>query len=463
MKSISMFILFLTVLDSIPVYSTDTLTLTDFLENIRENHPLIRKADLFDEIAEAYKVKGRGVLDPQLSAGHRSKFFNDINYFTTWQGEMKVPTRLPLDFSLGYENNNGSFLNNESTVPGNGLIYGTVNISLLRGFLFDEQRFRIEEARLDGIGSKIDRDILVREVYFQSVRCYLEWAVAQANLNLHRQYLDLINERHQNITDLYVNGDIAAIDTIESRLTLNTAQKLYLGTRLKLIEAQQKVNLFIWNQWGQPLEMSNRVKAEHPSEIVVLLDNLLAGTDNDFQNEPFYRKINNDLAGLELDARLIREQLKPRLDLKYNIIVDPGTNDLNPSFNFNDYKYGVALAYPILNRKTRSELALNEAWSSQLAYDKEMYATELHLKQTGLTTSRVILDSEIDVALEKVRNSGLLLEAERIKFQMGESSLFLLNQRERKVLESEMEFLKAYQRLGMLNNDLLYLKARMIM
>ncbi|MBK6833372.1 MAG: TolC family protein [Bacteroidetes bacterium] len=50
-----------------------------------------------------------------------------------------------------------------------------------------------------------------------------------------------------------------------------------------------------------------------------------------------------------------------------------------------------------------------------------------------------ILRDQVSFAEKNVRYSKQLLEAEKLKFDSGESSLFLLNTRENKWLESELK------------------------
>lgn len=50
-----------------------------------------------------------------------------------------------------------------------------------------------------------------------------------------------------------------------------------------------------------------------------------------------------------------------------------------------------------------------------------------------------ILRDQVSFAEKNVRYSKQLLEAEKLKFDSGESSLFLLNTRETKWLESELK------------------------
>ena len=443
---------------SIDAYANDTLNLQAYLEVIMDNHPLVKKAELNDELTAAYALKGRGALDPKLSSDYNTKYFSDTDYYTVWQSEAKIPTSLPIDFAIGYERNNGVFLNNENGVPTNGLVYGTINLSVLRGLLFDEQRYTIQQAELSGIKSQIEKDIVLREILYQAISAYINWTKAQNDFNINENYLQLVIERHLNVVQLFESGDIPAIDTIESRLNLNSAEKLLLLSKDKQIKATQKISLFIWNEDGYPLALNAAIS---PMNIELLIQELLELTLSNnpvLENDPLIRKLENEISSLELINRLEKENLKPQLDLKYNTILNLGKDEFEPSFTFNDYKYGVSFLYPLLNRKTKSELRLNDALIQQNAYDRTQYLGTLNSKYESYLSRRDIQSELLVISQEKVANSRSLYEAEQLKFSLGESSIFLLNSRERKLLESRIELIKNYEALGNILNDLYYIK-----
>ena len=452
-------ILFLSAL----VYNTqavaqDTLRLDNYLELVEDNHPLIQKARLFEDVGEAYDLKARGVLDPKIESDLQRKRFDNTDYFTAWITEAKIPTRYPVDFSIGYENNDGQFLDSEKSVPSYGLIYGTINVSILRGLIFDEQRFNIQNADLNALIGEVEGEIIRREVFYQAVDAYLKWSATQEKANVYIEFLETLQQRHQNVIELFENGDKPAIDTIESRVNLNTAQKLLLDARQDLLKAQQKAALFLWDDGGNPLSIRPDVGPQNLVRTVLLVEEKAIIENPRFAVDPFVRKFDNKISQISLSNRLVRENLKPELNLKYNTILSLGKNDFDPTFTFNDYKYGVTASIPILNRKTRGDIMLNEIKIEQTIFERSQYEQKLFNEYGMLVANRDLQDQTLAVAMEKFTNSQTLLEAEIIKFDLGESSVFMLNSRERKLLEARLEILKSYSKIGKTEASLYFLK-----
>ena len=438
--------------------SADTLTLVQYQTMVSKNHPLIERAELFDEISEAYLMKGQGALDPKFYTEYDGKQFKDINYFRRWNSEVKIPTKYPVDVSLGYENNSGDFLNGDNNVPSNGLLYGTISVSVLRGLLFDEQRFALKESELLADKNEIEKQLIIRHVIIQSLNAYLEWSEAYSELDLITSYLERVTDRHNFVKQLFENGDKPAIDTIESRINLNTATKDKIEATEKLIWKRQKLNMFLWDASGEPLVLRETVTPQYISAVTDILSKEAQVITQDWRQDPLIRKKQIEIDFIDLENRLEREQLKPQLDLKLNTIHNLGDDELAYSYNVNDYKLGATLAVPLRNRKTRGQLKLNKALIDQNELDQNYYLSELQYTYETLYNTQELNLESLKVGTEKVENSQLLYEAERLKFELGESSVFLLNTRERKLLDSERDLIKNIKALGLIYNELYFLK-----
>ncbi len=439
------------------IYGQDTLRLDDYLFTISQHYPLIKKANIYDEFVESYKLQAKGVLDPALNSNLQQKRFSGTDYFTVWESAIKIPTRLPVDFSLGHEQNQGLFLNPERNVPNQGLLYGTLNVSLLRGLMFDEQRYQIRLADLKGIKSQIDKDLLIREILIQAINAYIDWAASFYKKNVYEDNLAMIEDRHRFIVQLVENGDKAPIDTIESTLNINTASKAFMESRNELMTKRQKLDVFLWDDQSRPLSLNSNVVPSSLQDLVIELNGLFPVMQPDFMRDPLVQKIQNEIDQLALKNTLEKENLKPQLDVKYNTIVNLGKEDFDPAFSFNDYKYGIQLGVPIRNRKTKSKIQLNDWMIEQSKLDQQQYEQALLNKYEALSFNRA-LQEEINLVIqEKIDNSQLILEAELMKFNLGESSVFLLNKRQEKLLEAQMDLIKSRSQLSKYLSELYFL------
>ena len=443
-------------------YSQDQkiLSYEDYMAIVLANHPVAKAADLLDVRSQAVRLNAVAQFDPKIMSDIERKYFKDTEYFTRWNSELKVQTPFAAEFSVGYENNDGAFLGNEFSVPDNGLAYATIKLPLLSGLMFDENRFNLREARLIAERNSLDRQIMVNELIYQASTSYSKWLYSYLDVLNYEQAVVVTKQRLDNSIQLFINGDIPAIDTLESTINYNSMRFGLIKSNNKLIKAKQMLDLFIWDADMNPMSSDEDLIPDQidVAEVLSWLESEEERLLNfDILDLPPLALYDNKRANLDLKRLLIKEDLKPNLDLKYNTLLTVGGD--NPiNFNANDYKFGVNFSYPFFTRKTRAKLQINEVEQLEVDYAFRAKRLETELKIRNAIRQCGLLTDQIDLVVQNIEMNGVLLEAEREKFNIGESSIFLLNQRELKLLKArldlnatEIDLLKQYFELRFLS------------
>jgi outer membrane protein TolC len=78
-------------------------------------------------------------------------------------------------------------------------------------------------------------------------------------------------------------------------------------------------------------------------------------------------------------------------------------------------------------------------------------------KALGLIQNLTLLRSQLATVQSNVRNMEILLDAERDKFNSGESSVFLINVREQQLFDLRMQEVEVSFQLKITELELLYL------
>ena len=97
--------------------TTMQLSFTNFLQLVKQNHPLAKQANLITQSADANILIARGSFDPKLFYEFNNKFFDSKNYYEIGNGGFKIPTWFGIELKAGYEQNQGAYLNPENTTP----------------------------------------------------------------------------------------------------------------------------------------------------------------------------------------------------------------------------------------------------------------------------------------------------------------------------------------------------------
>jgi len=139
---------------------------------------------------------------------------------------------------------------------------------------------------------------------------------------------------------------------------------------------------------------------------------------------------------LEIDKRLNQEILKPDLTVHYKFLNAPTQNDFFSQYSTNNYAWGLKASFPLFIRKGRGEVLKSKLKIQETELDLDLKQIQIQNKVEALSAELSLLIQQLNNAQKMRANYARLLEAENIKFRNGESSLFLVNSRELKYIDS---------------------------
>lgn len=417
---------------------TSFLGLNDFLALVKRNHPLVKQADLLLKTADANQLAARGNFDPQFFYEFRNKFFDDKNYYRLGNGGFKVPTWYGIELKGGLEQNNGQYLNPENSVPENGLWYAHVSVPLLQGLVIDERRAILKQAKLFKELSVFDQISTINDILYKAGKAYWDWHLAYSNMLVLQNAVTIGAERFEATKRTALLGDRPSIDTVEAMIQL---QDRRVSAQQALLEYQTKSLLlsnFLWTENNVPIELSNKtVPLAYSSsysgasalfENVTMMDSLL-------NNHPNLRVYDFKLQQLSVEQRLKREKLKPKLNVNYNPLFQSIDN---PTY-FNNYKFGVTVGMSLFLRKERGDLQLTKAKIGTLTFETMNKRNELVNKIKASVNEFGNYGTQIEIYTMNVGNYRQLWTSEKKLFDTGESSLFMINQREWSYINAQLK------------------------
>ncbi len=421
---------------------------------IAESHPLARSASLERERAKALLLESRGLFDPKLYAGWDQKHFDNKDYFGVGEGGLKIPTPWGVEFKAAFQQTRGIFLNPMLNVPQNGQLNLGVKVNALQGLRIDEARSRRQQAEIELSRSQALYRAGLAELYITASDIYWNWWNAYHQLQRFEYAVELAQQRLEGIVEGFLQGDMPAVDTLETFIQVQSRQNEYNDALI----AYQQASLDLANFFGGDEDMANAllrtyepVREYNPNELPqapaqqILLQNL--------------ETIHPDLIDLErqreqlaVEQRWAKEQLLPKLNVEYNFLGD-GWDLMNAAptegqpAGFNqliaqNFKWGLQFEMPIFFRKARGKLEQVKVKAAQTELKREQKSISLTNKVKNYFLELQNLNNQIQLLSQMVDNYARLLEAERIKFDIGESSVFLLNTREQKLIESQLKLVK---------------------
>ncbi|MDZ4667906.1 MAG: TolC family protein [bacterium] len=433
-------VLFFFGLNQILAQTEINMSYKDFLENVKRNNPIARTANNFGEIGRIQYQAARGNYDPVLSGSAESKFYRSTSYYDVIEAGIKQPIFTSQYLKMGYEYGSGNYVNPEQATSSFGLPYVGLEVSLLQGMVIDKRRAEVLKSRSYVNYYQSEQNIILNNLLFESARFYFDWLFAEKQFALHSHFYNLAKFRLYGIEALAVSGERPTVDTIEAVIYM---QSRMLDQQSAAIEKSKKLNELLnlnWKNDFSPLDSSSNFIVTDSLDLYYSKSRnlLLVLMLQDSLNNPIIDQYKAKQGVLEVDQRLKREMIKPRLDVSYNFLSN-NANSYSPVFSTNSYKWGANLSFPLLMRNARNEYKLATLNVKNNQNELNAKRNEITMKHRFYRQSVSVLLNQLENAERAVMYSKLLLEAERLKFDNGESSLFMLNTREGKLLESELK------------------------
>lgn len=462
MKRISFFLL---VLISVLGKSQNNLQLSydSFLLNVLQNNPLAKRAENEKKYADVQYKAARGNYDPILSGNYEQKQFNGSNYFTTLNSEVKQPIYTSQYLKFGYDYGNGSYLNPENSTLPNGLPYVGIEVGVLQGLFIDKRRAEVIKTKEYLNYYDAEKRIQLNSLLFEASQCYFDWLFSLKQMALNNYFMQVAKQRLTGIESLATIGEKPSVDTIEAAIFYQTR---FLDFQSALIDNQKSINEISSFNWqnNNPSLVTEYFLATDSLELyfnkakALLIESLY----QNIPSNPILSKYSSLQKVLEIDNRLKKEMIKPNLNIKYNFLSNNATS-INPSFSNNNYKFGLNLSFPLFLRNPTYEYKLATIKSQNNNLELLNKTNELNFKINAFKKTIDILAEQLQNAERSTKYNKILVEAEKLKFSNGESTLFMLNTRENKWLESEikfaeykLKFIKTVLNLIYLNGDLNY-------
>lgn len=430
----------------------DSLSYTEYLGYVKQYHPIAKQADLKLASGEATLLKARGGFDPKVEGSFNEKDYKNTEYYERLNATFKVPTWYGIELKANFEENSGYYLNPENTVPEDGLFSAGVGFSVGQGLFINKRMADLRKAKFFREQTVAERKLMVNEVIYNASIAYFNWVQAYNETKIYENFLNNATTRFNGVKSSVLAGDKAAIDSLESGITVKNRKLELEQAKVKLMKARLEASNYIWlNQ--TPVDISETIKPVTINEEEI--DNVLALNQlESFQlnNHPKLIALQRKIDGLGVDQKLKANKLLPKIDLEYNFLTE--TPDISNSFNSSAYKAKISAAFPLFLRKERGDLKLSKLKVQDANF--ELSDTELQLKNKidAITKELESYVTQNKLIKDIVQDYDAMLKAEERKFSFGESSVFLINTRENKLIEVQVKAVK-------LENKFLSTKAKL--
>lgn len=424
--------------------STKVLSFNAFVRIVQCYHPVIKQADVRTQRAEAEILQARGVFDPVLSYQYDGKTFTGKNYFDYSTGEISIPTWYGLSFKAGMQNVEGDFTNPELTFGKS--TYAGIKLKL-NELVFDKRRATLLQAKNLRNVAAAERNVVANEVLFDAIDAYWNWVRVYKVFEIIKSVTVNSEERIRFVRIEYEQGLRPAIDTVETLIQLQSLYAQQNDAWLQFQNAGWELSNFLWSDKEENFQWSNDILPDNSIEEINTKENSIPAVEEMLAmaaRHPKIVSVQSQLEVLQIERRLKAQAFLPGVSVNSNLLTKGYRlpSYYNKSFIPNNNKLSIDVSIPLFMREARgaykaSKLKLDETNFKQMQLVREI---ENKVKQYHNGVNNLL--QQINLCESAYRNYEKLYNAEKFRFQTGESTLFLLNARENKLIESAQKLVE---------------------
>ena len=424
--------------DSVKIFS-----LQNYYDQILTNHPVAAQADLLPEEARRLLQEARGNFDPKAEINFSRKYFSDKTYYNLWNSYLKLPL-LPLGAELkaGFERNVTDLgeLDPLANTTQAGLGYAGISLPIGQGLVIDMRRNTLRQAEIFRNIADAERAKLLNKLMYGAAKEYWSWYFAYHQFLWLDEGYRLAATRFKAVKARALAEDAAPIDTVEALILLQDRQVQLQEAVVELQNARIMVSNYLWSGEKMPLMLEEKVIPDTFRVATQRIDEsrlqeLLSKAET---QHPEILKNQNKIRQLAFESRYRKELFKPTINLNLNYLTPyTGKNgETLPMVPFSEnYKMGLDFSFPLFLRKERGKFQQIRIKQQQTTLDLTQSRREILSEVRAAYNEVRNYETQILTQTATIRNQERLVQAEYQRFELGESTLFLVNSRENKLID----------------------------
>lgn len=411
----------------------EAVTLADVVSSVYSSYPALDAAARERQIAAGKELAQWGAFDSIIVADALTEplgFYENYRYDLgvkqyNWGGSQTF---------AGYRLGRGSFepwyLERETNRGGE--FKTGVLVPFLRNRDIDKRRAAVFKAQLDRAAAEPLLQLEVIDAVRTASLAYWDWVAAGRKASIARELEQLAVERQEGLEKRAARGDLPGIALVDN-------ERLIVSRRAKLIEAEQKLNLaaiklsiFLRDFTGTPLLATTaQLPTEFPPASPPHESTTELSVPQALARRPELWLLQLEAERAEVEIRQASNLALPAVDGVVAGSQDVGepTSDKRDKSQF-ELEAGVQLEVSLQRRTALGKLRAAQGKLAQIVAKRRLSEQKIVAQVQGAGTALAAAYAGLQQATRNVELARQMEDAERTKFERGDSDLLLVNLRE---------------------------------
>lgn len=423
----------------------DELGLDAVLTSVDRAFPLMKAAEVERTIADADLLSADGGFD--LSWKTRGTV-TPVGYYDSLRVESMIekPTAVwGISTFAGYKLGRGQFPIYDGRQQ--TLEYGEarvgVNIPLWRNGPIDRRRANLGRAELGKDLATLS--IAEQRIQFRRAAAhrYWAWVAAGKRVAIAKELLRNVEDRDGGLSVRVARGDLPRVEQVDNARAIEQRRAQLAAAQRGMEQAAIELGLFLRDSEGKPVIVSaERMPKAFPEPVNVPV----AASDltRALSTRPEPRRLHLQTRQNQLELDWAKNQLVPGIDLQLAGSQDFGRSlTSRPDLSKPVAEVTLLIDIPIQTRLMQGRRDAAAATLTRLQYQqtfiRDRIEADVRDAHSGIRGARDRIEAtrrEIKLALE-------LEQAERLRFEQGDSHLLIVNVREQQTAEAELREVEA--------------------
>ena len=434
------------ILTSLSSFSAEGhyLKLEDVLQSVSRCYPQIKISRLEINKTQGEYITALGKFDPSLTLNSASQPVGGyINNYGN--SEINIPTLYNgLKLFGGYRNGEGNwpiYYQNYLTNSG-GEYKAGLSLPLLKDRIIDKERTGLLTSRETIRMKEKDAAVVKIKVYQEAIKVYWQWVQAGLQVKTFQQLLALAKERQKAIVKQANQGDLPKLAISENLQQMVQREQLVNQGKMVFKQAAINLSLYYRDQKGNPKIPLNGAlppyvleQSAHPTQDLLQL-----------KQHPALKKLQNYSNIIKLKQNLAKNELLPNLDATAYTFKQNGTGGY-PLLIPQAAMVGVSFKFPLFQREAKGKLVSARNELQQITTERKFLFEQLKNELTNLFIGIKIYRHQVALLNKELHLAKKVQHGETTKFYEGDSTLFLVNQREQSTAQVRLSWINAKVKL----------------
>lgn len=407
------------------------LLLEEVLDAALRAFPGLMASEQRKHISDGELISAQGGFDTVVKSQNRwsvTGLYENQNYDLV----IEQPTSLMgATFFSGWRQGQGIYpiYEGKSLTSQDGEARLGVNIPLWRNREIDKKRASLQQAELGKLIADHEFQQTLLEVRRQASYRYWDWVLAGIRVKTVAELLKVAEQRNEGIQHRAFAGDIPEFEALDNkRAIIERKERLIMAQRM-LEQTAIQLSMYWRDEDGQPqMPTTELIPNSFPDLDIKIESNVNEAITTAYINRPDLKRLDLQAQQTQVELQLQENQQNPALD--FLVIGAKDIGESNVKLNRNELYLGLNIEIPLQQRVAGGKAKAASANLKRLKWELKATTDRITAEVKDVLSAIQAAKQRITLSKQHVDAAKQLEEGEKVRFDLGETTLLFVNLRE---------------------------------